>query len=193
MDDRDDDVRVINLVGAMALGIADAVAGDVTGDPYLDKSSAAALNALLDLARGGSVQTLSTLIGISHSGTVRLVDRLAGAGLVERRTGPDARTSSLALTRRGREVAVGVRRRRHAAISATLDGLTEVQRRQLGKICQTVISNITRLRLDIREVGGVPSGGALCRMCDPTACGRVEGACPAALTAADRTDLPSVQ
>lgn len=171
----------------MALGIADAVTGDVTGAPDLDKTSAAALNALLDLARGGSVQTLSALIGISHSGTVRLVDRLATVGLVERRTGPDARTSSLALTRRGRRVAIEVRRRRHAAISATLDGLSEPQRRQLGTICEMVVSNITRLRLDIRESGDTPSGGALCRMCDPAACGRVEGVCPAARTAADRT------
>ncbi|MCV7436195.1 winged helix-turn-helix transcriptional regulator [Mycobacterium seoulense] len=147
--------------------------------------------ALLDLARDASVQTLSALIGISHSGTVRLVDRLADADLVERRTGSDARTNSLRLTRRGRTVALRLRASRRAAIAAALEGLTDRQRRQLNEICQTVIANITRARLRIRAAGGQPSGGALCRLCDPSACGRPDGQCPAAAVASHEANAES--
>lgn len=180
----DENVRLANLVGAAALGIADAISEDLAGEVDLDTTAAAAIVALLDLARDASVQTLSALVGISHSGTVRLVNRLVDAGLVERRAGKDARTNSLRLTRRGRTVALRLRAGRRAAIAAALEGLTGRQQRQLSEICQTVIANITRVRLGIRTAGGQPSGGALCRLCDPAACGRPDGECPAAVAAA---------
>ena len=181
----DENARLANLVGAAALGIADAISGDLAGEVDLDTTAAAAMVALLDLARDASVQTLSVLIGISHSGTVRLVNRLADAGHVERRTGSDARTNSLRLTRRGRMAALRLRVGRRAAIEAALEGLTGRQRHQLSEVCQTVIANITRVRLGIRTAGGQPIGGALCRLCDPAACGRPDGECPAAAAAAD--------
>jgi MarR family transcriptional repressor of emrRAB len=179
-----DEDRLINLVGAMALGLTDAAVGDVSSDATLDSTSAAALVAMLDLARASSVQRLSLLIGISHSGTVRLVNRLVDAGLVERRPGPDARTLTLALTRRGHTTARRIRHARHAALADMLSGLTDRQREQLTTICDVIVANITSARLATRTAGGAPSGGALCRMCDPIACGRPDGDCPAARTAA---------
>jgi hypothetical protein len=47
-----------------------------------------------------------------------------------------------------------------------------------------LITTITRQRLEQRASGVAPAGGALCRMCDFAACGRPDGACPAAVTAA---------
>jgi MarR family transcriptional regulator, negative regulator of the multidrug operon emrRAB len=182
-----DDARLINLVGAAALGLADASLADVAVDNGLDISAAAALVTLLDLARSGSVQALSQLIGISHSGAVRLVNRLAVAGLVERTDGPDGRTIAVRLTRPGLSVARRIRSARRAAIAASLSGLTDRQREQLSTICEVLVANVTSARLATRAAGRTPSGGALCRMCDPLACGRPDGDCPA-VRAAARTD-----
>ncbi|HZQ30778.1 MAG TPA: MarR family transcriptional regulator [Mycobacterium sp.] len=173
----------MNLLGAAALGLSDAL-DEVASEAGLDRTSAAALVAMLDLARAGSVQRLSQMIGISHSGTVRLVDRLADADLVERTAGPDARTLTVRLTRRGRTVARRVRDGHRTAVDATLAGLTDPQRRQLTTICEALVANLTSARLATRRAGGVPSGGALCRMCDPVACGRPAGRCPSERTAA---------
>jgi MarR family transcriptional regulator, negative regulator of the multidrug operon emrRAB len=175
-----DDDRLVNLLGALAVGLYDAAVGDVAAHAALDGTASAALVVLLDLARSGSVQALSRLVGLSHSGTVRLVNRLAEAGLVERRPGPDAHTIAVRLTRRGRAAAVRIRAGRHAAIVAALTGLTGPQREQLAATCELLIANLTAGRLAQRDAGGQPSGGALCRMCDPVACGRLAGNCPAA-------------
>ncbi len=175
--------RLANLLGAVATGITDAAVDDVASEADLDSTASAALVAMLDLAPSGSVRTLSRLIGISHSGTVRLVNRLCQAGLVERAAGPDARTISITLTRRGHHAARRIRRARHAAVTATLSGLSERQREQLSTICEALIANLTAARLAARRAGRPPSGGALCRMCDPRACGRPDGDCPAAQAA----------
>jgi MarR family transcriptional regulator, negative regulator of the multidrug operon emrRAB len=169
----------------MAIGVTDAAVGDVAMDAALDNTSAAALVAMLDLAQASSVQRLSQLIGISHSGTVRLVNRLADAGLVQRRPGPDARTLTLSLTRRGHATARRIRDARHGVLAELLSGLTDRQREQLTTICDVIVGNITSARLAARTAGRPPSGGALCRMCDPIACGRPDGHCPAARTAAE--------
>jgi MarR family transcriptional regulator, negative regulator of the multidrug operon emrRAB len=179
-----DEDRLVNLLGAAALGLTDAMLGDVASDNALDSTSATALVAMLDLARASSVQRLSQLIGISHSGTVRLVNRLADVGLLERRPGPDGRTLTLALTRRGRATARRIRDARHSALTDMLSGLTDRQREQLTTICEVIVSNLTSARLATRASGRQPSGGALCRMCDPVGCGRPGGQCPAARVAA---------
>ena len=139
---------------------------------------------MLDLAHSSSVQALSQLIGLTHSGAVRLVNRLVSAGFVARAAGPDGRTITVRLTRRGRSTALRIRAARESAIAASLSGLTEHQREQLTTICEVLVANITSSRLATRAAGRHPSGGALCRMCDPLACGRPSGDCPAARAAA---------
>ena len=175
-----DDARLINLLGAAAIGLNDAAVGDVAADGGLDCTAAGALVALLDLAESGSVRRLSQMLGLTHSGTVRLVNRLADAKVVERAAGPDLRTVSVRLTRPGRAVARRIRAGRHAAIATALAGLTRQQRDQLTVACEVLITNMTMARLARRTAGARPSGGALCRMCDPAACGRLAGGCPAA-------------
>lgn len=179
-----EDSRLVNLLGAVAVGLTDAAVGDVAANAELDHTATAALVALLDFAGSESVQRLSQLVGLSHSGSVRLVNRLADAGLVERRPGADARTLAVRLTRRGRAVARRIRARRHAAIAATLNGLTQRERQQLAANCEVLVTNLASARLAQRAAGERPSGGALCRMCDPQACQRADGRCPAAQVAA---------
>ena len=102
---RNEEARLVNLFGAAALGLGDAIGPDAAAAAGLDATAATALVTLLDLARGGSIRSVSRLIGISHSGTVRLVNRMVDEGLVTRRAGQDGRTLAVTLTRRGRALA----------------------------------------------------------------------------------------
>ena len=177
--------RLANLLGAAAAGLTDAVddAAAAAG-PRLDARAATALVALLDFAPSRPVRMLSQVVGLTHSGAVRLVDRLAAAGYVERGPGPDSRSVTVALTGQGRRAAERIREQRQQVISAALAGLTGPQRGQLTAACELIIANLTAQRLAQRAAGTPPAGGALCRMCDFAACGRPTGRCPAAAAAA---------
>src|SRR5690349_2761191 len=99
------------------MGVTDGSLGDVAASVGLDSSAAAALVVLLDLAPSASVQRLSLMVGLSHSGAVRLVNRLTEYGLVERRPGTDRRSVSVGLSRRGAALARRIRAERRQAIS----------------------------------------------------------------------------
>lgn len=172
-----------NLLGAVATGVTDAVS-DLTASGDLDGRAAVALVALLDFTPAGSVRHLSQVMGLSHAGTVRLVDRLADSGYVERRPGTDSRSITVTLTTAGRRRARRIRKQRHDAVTGALVGLTADQREQLTAACEVLIDTLTRQRLDQRAHGRPPMNGALCRMCDFAACGRPTGLCPAANAAA---------
>lgn len=178
------DSRLANLLAATALGLTDRLhelGSDFAGT---DPAAATALVALLDFSPHGSLRRLSQALGLTHSGTVRLVDRLAEAGLVRRESGQDQRSRAVVLTKEGRATALALRARRRSAAAALLEGLTAAQRAELTRACEVLIVNITRQRLARRAAGSAPAGGALCRWCDFNDCGRPAGSCPAARAAA---------
>ena len=178
------DARLANLLGALATGLTDGVHEATSTTAQLDEIAAAALIALLDFSPRGSVQTLSQVIGLTHSGTVRLVDRLVDAGYVVRMPGRDARSRSPILTATGTRVARRARIAREGAIARHLEKLSDIDRATLTGLCERLVSAVTKQRLAQRRAGFTPAGGALCRMCDFAACGRDKGTCPAAVAAA---------
>ena len=176
-------VRLTNLLAAAALGLTDRLhelEPHVTG---VDATAATALVALTDFSPHGSLRRLSRVLGLTHSGTVRLVDRLAEAGLVRRERGEDRRSRAVVLTREGYLAALELRAQRRSAMAELLEGLTDRQREQLTRACEVLIANLTRQRLAERAAGRAPAGGALCRWCDFQDCGRPSGNCPAAQAA----------
>src|SRR4051794_37718789 len=106
--------RSANLLGALGVVLADRLA-DAT-EPAPGSSAATALIAIGGTAAGDSIDAVARIVGLSHSGTVRLVDRLDAAGLVERRRGADQRSAALVLTPAGRRAAREVLRRREASL-----------------------------------------------------------------------------
>ncbi len=104
-----------NTFGALSLAVADRTRAAVEAVARHGASGPAALVALDGYAGGESIDSLRRILGITHSGAVRLVDRLAAAGLVERRVGPDARAVSIHLTPVGRRTARRVLAAREAA------------------------------------------------------------------------------
>jgi MarR family transcriptional repressor of emrRAB len=162
-------VRDANLVGAFALALADRVQSEAERAVGHGASGPAALTALHGPAAGGSIDVLRRIVGLTHSGAVRLVDRLAAAGLVERRVGADQRSVALWLTPAGRRAARRVLARREAAVAVALSALTDGQRAELARAAELALPAL------------VDSGDAarrVCRLCDTDACGRPRGQCP---------------
>jgi DNA-binding MarR family transcriptional regulator len=181
---RTSDARLANLLGALSTGLTDGMHQATSATAQLDEAAAAALIALLDFSPRGPVQTLSQVLGLTHSGTVRLVDRLVNAGYVTRMPGRDARSRLPMLTTAGLAVAKRVRIARERAIARTVRALSDTERTTLTRLSERLVTAITKQRLEQRAAGVMPAGGALCRMCDFTACGRNNGTCPAAAAAA---------
>lgn len=178
------DERLANVLGAFALAVSgglEAAAAQAAGHIG---AGPAALVALSDLLAGHSVDDLRRAVGLTHSGGVRVVDRLVADGLVERRPGPDGRSVALALTPAGRRLAGTVRDARQGALQGVLDVLDEREQAELATILDKLVAGVVGRRLEARAAGAPPPGGWLCRLCDPVACGRPEGRCPAANAAA---------
>jgi DNA-binding MarR family transcriptional regulator len=160
-------VREANLVGALGLAVADRIAE--AADPGLGGSVAQALVTLLGPQAGGTIDALARVTGLTHSGAVRLVDRMAGAGLVERRMGADQRSAALYLTPAGRRAARRVLARREAAVQSILALLDRADRAALAQLAERLLA----------ELGAVEGAERrLCRLCDREACGRARGKCP---------------
>src|SRR5687767_9221463 len=153
----------VNALGALAVEIARRVqvAGEAAS-PH-GASVPAALAALHGLTGGQSIDALRRVVGLTHSGAVRLVDRLAAAGLVERRVGADGRAGALQPPPEGRRAARRVLARREAALEGVLAPLTASERTTLAALHERLLATLTDGQEERRRV---------CRLCDVEACGR---------------------
>lgn len=134
--------RSDNLVGALGLALADGLNATLAAGSGLRLPDAAVLNAI-GQAPGSTIESVRGVLGITHGGVVRIVDRLAAVGLVERRPGVDARSLALHLTPAGtarwheqtaarsrwlarvvRDVPIEVRPHLDAVVAALLTALT---------------------------------------------------------------------
>jgi DNA-binding MarR family transcriptional regulator len=156
--------RDANLLGALALALTDRL---TTTSPI--GSAAEALVTLYDRGAGGAIDELARVCALSHSGAVRLADRLEAAELVERRPGGDQRSTALHLTPAGRRAARRILVEREASMRFALGLLTDDQQRELTRIAEVILGGL----------GAEPDAERrLCRLCDLDACGRRRGECP---------------
>jgi DNA-binding MarR family transcriptional regulator len=181
----DPDAHLANVLGALATALDDAVTAAIESATGLTGAAPAALIALHDLLAGRSVDDLRQAVDLTHSGAVRLVDRLVADGLATRRPGVDGRSLAVVLTARGRRVARAAVDARAVVLHEALAVLDRAERAQLTTLVEQLVTGVVHRRLSARAAGEGPAGGWLCRQCDPAACGRPEGHCPAA-TAATR-------
>ena len=157
--------RTANLLGTLSLTAADRVREATGAEP----TRSAALVSLQTMADGGSIDALRRVLGLSHSGGVRVVKALDGAGLVDLRRDPgDRRAAQVRLTASGRAEATRIRAARLAALDTLLDGLASDDRARLDALLSKVLGAATRDADDARHI---------CRLCDPDVCGHPER-CP---------------
>ncbi|MFI7195383.1 MarR family winged helix-turn-helix transcriptional regulator [Nocardia nova] len=179
-----------NVLGALSLVVADGMNTAVEAVAALGPSAPAALAAMHQFLDGGSVTQLSSVLGLSHSGTVRLVDRLVAEGLVERGGAQDGRAVSVVLTRHGRDMAARILRTREKSLTSALSALSADEIDDLAATLDTMLTTMTLARAEQRAArGNDRSQPWLCRLCDFDACGRSEGNCPVnnAVTTGDKS------
>jgi MarR family transcriptional regulator, negative regulator of the multidrug operon emrRAB len=151
--------NVANLLGALATMVTDGIVDAVARTPDMVGEQTAL--ALLAKYSDCSIQELRDPLGLSHSGCVRLVDRLVASGYVKRRAAADGRAVALRLTRRGRAVAETTVDRRADVLLRLVGTLTGHERDALGKLAARLLDR------------GTPTpraAGKTCRLCDYDAC-----------------------
>ena len=179
-----------NALGALSLVVADRMSAAVEAVAALGPSAPAALTALHEFLDGGSVTQLSLALGLTHSGTVRLVDRLGAEGLIERVGAQDGRAVSVVLTQRGRRLALQIRQAREKTLTSALSALTPDELDNLAAALDTMLTTLTLARAEERSAHSHDRPQPwLCRLCDFAACGRSEGNCPVnnAVTTSDQS------
>ena len=170
-----DPARAANVLGALALVLTDRITDAVEDAAAQAETGAVALSALRHvLPPDPSIDLLRQVLGLTHSGTVRLVDRLEAAGQVRRGSGRDGRTRTVALTTAGRRAATRVTSERAGKLDAALAVLTSDEQGQLVDLAGRVLAGLRRDGAD------GPVERWTCRLCDTRACGRLQGRCPVA-------------
>ena len=110
---------------------------------------------------GISINTLRQILNLSHSGTVRLIDRLEKDGFVERRSGSDSRTLALFLTKAGQKRRLAILAQRQQQLHLALDCLSVTEQEQLTKLLEKMLAAMTTDEL---------RAYTLCRLCEQEVC-----------------------
>lgn len=151
--------NLANVLGALATRVADEGTASLEATSLVESAQVALI--LISKYPGCSIQQLRAPLQLSHSGCVRLVDRLVERGLVERETSDDGRVVSLRLTRQGRTAAAGGRDRRGASLTRMISVLDADERNTLFTLVNKLLC------------AGAPTEaviGRTCRACDYEAC-----------------------
>jgi DNA-binding MarR family transcriptional regulator len=174
--------RLENLLGALALGLHDDGTRAIEAATGLTGSGPVALLALAEFLDGVKVARIADVLGLTHSGAVRLVAQLESEGLVERRVGGDRRTVDVRLTAAGRRRAARARVARDDVVRRTVADLDAADAADFERLLAALVRAGVRTRMDARADGR--TGAWWCRACDFEACGRPDDRCPAQAAAA---------
>lgn len=169
--------RAANLFGALALVISDQAADAMAEAGGRSESSAAALSALLHFLDAPSVDLLRQVLGLSPSGTVRLLDRLEESGYVRRGAGADGRSVSVTLTETGRAAAERVTAARADVLQRALAVLSSQERQAFEQLAGRVLVGMMRGPGAVRWI---------CRLCDTGVCRGTGDGCPVGNAARER-------
>lgn len=161
------DARLVNLFGAATLAATDRLQPAIEAALSQRGAAAAALVHVRDYP-GESVEQLSRVLSISQPGTVAVVERLAGDGLIERRPGADRRTHALFATEAGQDRAQKLLQARANALEELLAPLTAAEREQLTPLLEKIVAGLATDR---------PGARTVCRLCARTVCCLASG-CP---------------
>ena len=152
--------RTSNLLGVVGLAVADRIE-QAARDVMNHTGETPAALVVIGYGLGPSNDQLKKTLGLSHPGTVRLVDRLVADGLVERRRGKDKRAIALHLTKKGQRQREELLQKRLAAIHPFLEVLSIDARDALGSLLHKLLSSLETSNQQRRT---------LCRLCDNRVC-----------------------
>jgi DNA-binding MarR family transcriptional regulator len=163
--------RLANLVGALVTALSDSLTAHADQAAGHTGATASALTYLTH-EPGLSIDRLKGPLGLSQSATVRLVDRLAADGLVQRQPGRDARSVAVYLTSTGEQVARNILDQRAALLSGALAPLGQQERTVLTGMLEKTLLHLTADVVHARRI---------CRFCERPVC--PNEICPVAVAA----------
>lgn len=150
-----------NLLGAFALALVDRTT------LALESALGAGGNTLPALLTIGtrpdrSVDELAQTLALSHSATVRIVDRLEESGWVQRmRADKDSRRVLLRLTTPGRKAFHRLLEARRQALSEVTGSLSQKEKEELSRLVSKMLATIPKSRVEARHI---------CRLCEHSIC-----------------------
>jgi MarR family transcriptional repressor of emrRAB len=128
--------------------------------PNRTDSAFAALN-IMGFWEGITNAQLARALKLSHTATVRLVDKLEAQGFVEARAGEDKRATHLHLTQAGRKAVQPALVARCAAVKDYLGVLTAAEEKQFAHLLEKLMRPLAK------DAYGVSH---FCRLCEFAAC-----------------------
>ena len=153
--------RLINLFGALALGVTDRTRSAIRNELALGGEATAAL-IVIGHQNGLSINQLGSVLDLSQPGTVRLVDRLTAEGLVARdAVVKDKRMIALSLTAPGRKKRDTLLRRRREVIAEILALIGDEDQAVLERIAMKILGRLP---------DDAVSATRICRFCDEGRC-----------------------
>lgn len=152
--------RTANLLGTVALAVTDRIESAARDILNRAGETPAAL-VVIGYGTGPSNDKLRHILGLSHPGAVRLVDRLVADGLVERREGEDRRAIALYLTKRGKALRDKLLKGRLAAIRPLVAAFTDPEKETFAALLHKLLSSMDTTDMERRN---------LCRLCDDRVC-----------------------
>ncbi len=165
------------MLGALAQVISDQTGDAVSAAAGRSESAAAALSALLHFLSRPTIDLLRQVLGLTSSGTVRLVDRLEESGYARRVAGADGRSTAVVLTDAGVRAAEQVSAARTAVLLRTLSVLSPEERATFDDLVGKMLVGLMR---------GPGATRWVCRLCDVGLCRGSPGGCPVGNAARER-------
>jgi MarR family transcriptional repressor of emrRAB len=152
--------RTANMLAAFAGEVTERVKATLKRHPNQTDSTFAALN-IMGFWEGITNAQLARALKLSHTATVRLVDKLEARGFVESGEGEDKRATHLYLTPTGRKAVQPALVARCAAVDGYLGALTAAEERQFARLLEKLIRPLAK------DAYGVSH---FCRLCEFIAC-----------------------
>jgi len=153
-------LRTANMLAAFAGEVTERVGTAIKSHPNQTDSASAAIN-VMGFWDGVTNAQLARALKLSHTATVRLVDKLEAQGLVEARGGKDKRATHLHLTDAGREAVLPMLQARCAAVEGLMTALSPAEEEQFSALLEKLM----------RPLGtDAYSVSHFCRLCDLATC-----------------------
>ena len=153
-------LRTANMLAAFAGEVTDQVGKVLKRHPNQTDSAFAALN-IMSFWEGITNSQLARVLQLSHTATVRLVDKLEAQGFVQARAGEDKRATHLHLTDSGRKAVRPALIARCAAVSNYLGVLSPAEEKQFARLLEKLMRPLAK------DAYGVSH---FCRLCEFEAC-----------------------
>lgn len=153
-------IRLSNLLSAFSLGFVDRQRTATEMAASLGSTAPAAIVTIGSFP-GETIHSLSKILMLSHSATVRLIDRLQENNLVERNPGEDNRSVTLSLTRKGSSKFAKILEARRRTSMDVLKALEPAEQKQLEALLEKLLSTMT---------SGRTEANSICRLCEIDAC-----------------------